>query len=411
MSSIQLLSLLDSVAIGNRLWFAKRLAANDTLATNAHQAGPYFPKSVVFEAFPVLDRPDQKNPDLRIGATVQGVATTEDIRVIWYNGKVFGDGTRDECRFTNFGGRSSPVLDPESTGSIAVFSFKVGDQGVAEHVDVWVCNNPDEEIEIESRVGEIPPGAGVCWRNTELGIPEFVPIGTTRRESSCWLNSSEIPAAWFERFPKGSEIIARVFEMRSCKGLDADRKLIKRRDCEYQLFQSVEEATTLPLIRQGFSDLPSFLAVAQSVLQRRKSRSGMSLELHLRRVFEESGLHSGSGFDHGKVSEGNKKPDFLFPSVSAYRDESYSSSRLRMLGVKTSCKDRWRQVLSEADRIKVKHLMTLQEGVSEAQFAEMCDNNLRLVVPVQNIKRFPKSVRPELQTVQSFIDEVRSLAP
>jgi hypothetical protein len=30
-----------------------------------------------------------------------------------------------------------------------------------------------------------------------------------------------------------------------------------------------------------------------------------------------------------------------------------------MLGVKTTCSDRWRQVLAEADRIQLKHLLTL----------------------------------------------------
>jgi hypothetical protein len=33
--------------------------------------------------------------------------------------------------------------------------------------------------------------------------------------------------------------------------------------------------------------------------------------------------------------------------------------------------DRWRQILNAADRIRVKHLLTLQEGVSPAQMAEM----------------------------------------
>lgn len=42
-----------------------------------------------------------------------------------------------------------------------------------------------------------------------------------------------------------------------------------------------------------------------------------------------------------------------------------------MLGVKSTCKDRWRQVLSEAKRIDNKHLATLEPGISENQTAEM----------------------------------------
>ena len=46
------------------VWYAKRLAANDTLATNAHQAGPYIPKEFLFRIFPMLNRPDAENPDV-----------------------------------------------------------------------------------------------------------------------------------------------------------------------------------------------------------------------------------------------------------------------------------------------------------------------------------------------------------
>lgn len=42
-----------------------------------------------------------------------------------------------------------------------------------------------------------------------------------------------------------------------------------------------------------------------------------------------------------------------------------------MLAVKTTCKDRWRQILNEADKIHQVHLFTLQEGVSLAQYREM----------------------------------------
>ena len=40
------------------LWFAKRLSANDTQQTGAHQAGPYIPKQMAFEVFPELCQPE-----------------------------------------------------------------------------------------------------------------------------------------------------------------------------------------------------------------------------------------------------------------------------------------------------------------------------------------------------------------
>jgi hypothetical protein len=81
-----------------------------------------------------------------------------------------------------------------------------------------------------------------------------------------------------------------------------------------------------------------------------------------------------------------------------------------MLAVKTTCRDRWRQVLNEADRIATKHLLTLQEGVSEGQFREMTDARIQLVVPEPLISAFPKSIQPHLQSLESFIGDVRLIA-
>ena len=81
-----------------------------------------------------------------------------------------------------------------------------------------------------------------------------------------------------------------------------------------------------------------------------------------------------------------------------------------MLAVKTTCKDRWRQILNEANRIPTKHLLTLQEGVSEGQFKEMSEAGVQLVVPAPLASSFPESVRPHLQTLESFIGDVRLLA-
>jgi len=80
-----------------------------------------------------------------------------------------------------------------------------------------------------------------------------------------------------------------------------------------------------------------------------------------------------------------------------------------MLAVKTTCKDRWRQILNEADKIPRKHLLTLQEGVSENQFDEMTQANVMLVVPEPLIIKFPENVRPKLLTLERFIDMVRHL--
>src|SRR6185437_16668747 len=132
-----------------------------------------------------------------------------------------------------------------------------------------------------------------------------------------------------------------------------------------------EEAFYMPRITRGFNSIEGFVGLAQTILQSRKSRSGNSLEYHVRDLMIEEGLKSGADFTHRPLIEVNKRPDFLFPSQAAYEDKNFPDANLRMLAAKTTCKDRWRQICNEADRIKTKHLLTLQEGVSEAQFREM----------------------------------------
>ena len=80
-----------------------------------------------------------------------------------------------------------------------------------------------------------------------------------------------------------------------------------------------------------------------------------------------------------------------------------------MLAVKTTYRDRWRQILNEADRIMTKHLLTLQEGVSVCQFQEMKDSGVRLVVPAGLKASYPADIRPELVTLENFIGDVRLL--
>jgi hypothetical protein len=219
----------------------------------------------------------------------------------------------------------------------------------------------------------------------------------------------EIPPVWLTKFPTGAEIIAEAAKLQSHTSLMPDLRLMKRRACEYEIFRSVEEAVELPLITAGFTTINSFIARAQTILQRRKSRSGRSLELHARGIFVEERLVEDQDFSHQPVSEPGKSPDFLFPSEAAYKSDPSPAANVRILAVKTTAKDRWRQILNEANRIPEKHLLTLQEGVPEAQFKEMVDAKVKLVVPQPIIEKFPRSVQPHLQTLESFIADVRLL--
>ena len=197
--------------------------------------------------------------------------------------------------------------------------------------------------------------------------------------------------------------------MRPETGRGPDDRLLRRRDCEYEIFLSVEEAVEMPRIREGFGSINEFVSRAQSILQRRKARAGRSLELQTREVFVEEGLRENQDFAHGVESEPGRRPDFLFPSQTRYRDPAFPAERLRMLAVKTTCRDRWRQILNEAGRIETKHLLTVQEGVSETQFREMQESGVQLVVPTRLWSKYPATVRPKLLSLEAFVAEVGNL--
>ncbi len=104
---------------------------------------------------------------------------------------------------------------------------------------------------------------------------------------------------------------------------------------------------------------------------------GHSLENHLEAVLRACEVPH----VRGAVTERRNRPDFLFPGIEDYWKAQPGDERLLMLGAKSTCKDRWRQVLSEAAKIPRKHLLTLEPGISQAQTDEMRASNLQLVVP------------------------------
>ena len=112
-------------------------------------------------------------------------------------------------------------------------------------------------------------------------------------------------------------------------------------------------------------------------------------------------------FEEQAITENNNKPDFLFPNAECYHNFQFPAEELTMLGAKTTCKDRWRQVINEADRIEIKHLFTLQPGISKNQLKEMADNGVRLVVPQKNISTFPAEYQPSLSNLSGFIAMVK----
>jgi len=152
-------------------------------------------------------------------------------------------------------------------------------------------------------------------------------------------------------------------------------------------------------IKTPFRTVEELIELANTLLNRRKSRAGKSLEYHLNEVFSIFNLK----FTPQAITEDNKKPDFIFPGNSEYHNPNFNSDKLIFLAAKTTCKDRWRQIINEADRIRVKHLFTLQQGISKNQLYEMYKEGVKLVVPKPYITSFPEEYQGKILTLESFV--------
>ncbi|WP_286222687.1 type II restriction endonuclease [Marinobacter apostichopi] len=183
----------------------------------------------------------------------------------------------------------------------------------------------------------------------------------------------------------------------------ADKAVVTWWETEEAMFRQLEGAIIEERLAKGFTNAEDFLSFSQSIRQRRSSRAGSALENHLEQTFSEKGVR----FSREKKTEKNKKPDFLFPSVEDYRNKDFPAEQLTMLGVKTTCKDRWRQVLAEAGRIEKKHLFTLQPKISSNQTNEMIDSKLQLVVPRSIHVTYTDEQKSWLWDLEQFLDIVK----
>lgn len=187
---------------------------------------------------------------------------------------------------------------------------------------------------------------------------------------------------------------------------DPDFALMAWLDHEEAMFRRLEKRIVAERLKQGFYDggdvdIDGFLSFSLSVQNRRKARMGFSLENHLEAVFNAFSLK----YDRGAITENGNKPDFLFPGAVTYAEAERDDPRLLMLGAKSTCKDRWRQVLPEANKVSRKHLITLEPGISTRQTDQMQGANLQLIVPEALQITYTEAQKSYLWSLQQFVSE------
>ena len=180
-------------------------------------------------------------------------------------------------------------------------------------------------------------------------------------------------------------------------------------DHEEALFRHMERYIVQERLEKGFVsadgiDVDAAAKFFLSVHNRRKSRAGHALGNHLEQIWKDHEIH----YTREAKTEVRKRPDFLFPGQQEYENATYDPAMLTMLGAKRTCKDRWRQVLSEADRVTNKHLLTMQPSISKHQTDEMQAYNLQLVVPRSLFPSYQPAQQCWLMDLTGFIELVKS---
>lgn len=369
--------------------FCKFLSANDSGETGGHQSGMLISKSAKNMLFS-----DQELEDNHI--------LKKDVRVKWQD-DFYTDScftwyeSKNELRITRFG-RGFPLLKPEYTGALFVLTKQDDNE-----FGGFILNTEDDIQQFLDTFGLTP-----AETNRPIEINRIAPEIKEKQAMDSFINGLKTD------FPTSTEMshAARViqYEVYLNQGLvrtNPDRILLMWTEQEYRLFRTLEHSRYGGVIANGFKSVDDFIILANQVLNRRKSRAGKSLEHHLAAIFDGNNIR----YTAQAVTEGNKRPDFLFPSVEDYHNIHFDVDKLCTLAAKTTCKDRWRQVLNEADRLRDqnKYLCTMQQGISSAQMDEMMAEKVILVVPKPYISAYPKDKQERIWTIGKFVQYIREL--
>lgn len=376
-------AIADALSVGNTL--LKFISANDAGLTGGHQAGFYLPKPAwqMYTPFPPEKGRLDKHP----------------VRIQWPDGRItdsvvtwYGKETRAEYRLTRFG-RDFPWLTHDSVGNLLVLIPKSLTEFAA-----YILDNDDDIEELQAALGVVPFDH---WGVYRQGVAEIV------TEDDCVERELRKFVQPLESFPSGEEFsaAARRFLDRCIDGgmnaLDSDAALIRAVETEYRLFRMAERLLCQNDIMRVFRDIDDFLRVAATIMNRRKSRAGRSLENHTDYLLNRLSI------PHEMRPEIDGRPDIVIPGRDAYFDGAFPEDKLFIVGIKTTCKDRWRQVLNEGKRVKRKYILTTQQGISAGQLDEMAKAEITLVVPEVLHSDYPPGHPIGILTVEQFLQKLR----
>jgi hypothetical protein len=192
--------------------------------------------------------------------------------------------------------------------------------------------------------------------------------------------------------------------------LSPDDRLYFSLAAETELFFALNDALGQRWLDEQVKKGASFASVAGYVMgtaQSSKSRRGTSLQNHFAAVLDAAGVP----YTAQCQTEGKETPDFVVPGCKEYHDEKRPDERLRMVACKSTVKERWRQVLKEAERIPEKYFLTLDPALTDDTIRAMIAQTLLPFLPkaILDEKYAKRTTRDQLRTVTELVDELRAI--
>lgn len=391
------MSLNASNAINSTIYgekaFVKFLSANDT-RVQSHQSGIYMHKNACPILFNCPRIEERENRDRFVEITwYYEICARTDSRFIYYGKE------KNEYRITRI-----PSFGGEYIGALFVLVQRFQDE-----YEAFILNTDDEIDQYLEAFGLSPSET-----NRMIDKESVSPAAQEMRLINQFIEELNDQDIEFPNSVRMSEAARNIcdtaYDHIEFAITNPDTKIIDWTNVEYNLFKAIEYSRYSQVLNNGFHSVDDFINMANQVLNRRKSRAGKSLENHLSDLFKRNELC----FDSQVVTEGNKKPDFIFPSSKAYQAacrNEFPKNKIIFLAAKTTCKDRWRQILNEADLLRdgPKYLCTLQQGISVNQMEEMQKENVTLVVPEKYIGTYPRQCQDQIWSLKRFIEHVKDV--
>jgi hypothetical protein len=257
------------------------------------------------------------------------------------------------------------VVFPKEPGSLVAIVAKGGTRIERELARALIAGDDPARFSItdDPHLAGDAPGALVEAAVAQPAVPLDYPE----------LAQAFIDAAVASGVIPGSRLMAEAAQTAVLRGfgtLGPDLQLYQALEAETDIYFALEEriqgARLAQLQDQGAS-LTEILSFAQSLHQSRKSRRGQSLQNHFAYILDREGIPYTAQCE----TESGERPDFVFPGYAEYHDPDFPAERLRMVACKTTAKERWRQVLNEAQRIDKKILLTVDRTMTEETITAM----------------------------------------